>query len=121
MQDGNDGCAKSCEHFLRYLGFREYGRYLSFHFPFTHERSLLEHLRAAPFKFDQQHFKVSTLKQTSAAGKRSNAVLLNASKLCPWQQKDRPDPGRPGAYSISMSLCQCFLELDLVQVVQQLR
>jgi deoxyribodipyrimidine photolyase len=32
--------------FLRQLGFREYSRYLSFHFPFTHERALLAHLRA---------------------------------------------------------------------------
>lgn len=43
--------------FLRQLGFREYSRYLSFHFPFTHERSLLEHLRAVPWRFDQRMFK----------------------------------------------------------------
>ncbi|KAK9819946.1 hypothetical protein WJX72_004261 [[Myrmecia] bisecta] len=47
----------SCEDFLRQMGYREYARYLSFHFPFTHERSLLEHLRAAPWKFDQRLFK----------------------------------------------------------------
>ena len=35
-----------------------YSRYLSFHFPFTHERSLLEHLRAVPWRFDQRLFKV---------------------------------------------------------------
>ena len=39
------------------MGYREYARYLSFHFPFTHERSLLEHLRACPWKFDQRKFK----------------------------------------------------------------
>ena len=33
-------------------------------------------------------------------------LLLNASKLCLRQQKDRPDPGKPGAYSVSLSLCQ---------------
>lgn len=40
------------------MGYREYSRYLSFHFPFTHERSLLEHLRACPWKYDQRAFKV---------------------------------------------------------------
>jgi hypothetical protein len=39
---------------------RRYSRYLSFHFPFTHERSLLEHLRAVPWRFDQRLFKVGT-------------------------------------------------------------
>jgi hypothetical protein len=43
--------------FLRQIAFREYSRYLSFHFPFTHERSLLEHLRAVPWRFDQGLFK----------------------------------------------------------------
>ena len=43
--------------FLRQLGYREYSRYLSFHFPFTHERSLLEHLRAVPWRMDQALFK----------------------------------------------------------------
>lgn len=40
------------------MGYREYARYLSFHFPFTHERSLLEHVRAAPWQYDQSLFKV---------------------------------------------------------------
>lgn len=52
------GQAASCHEFLRQMAFREYSRYLSFHFPFTHERSLLEHLRAAPWKFNHRHFKV---------------------------------------------------------------
>ncbi|KAI3433397.1 hypothetical protein D9Q98_003213 [Chlorella vulgaris] len=47
----------SVSDFLRQLGYREYSRYLSFHFPFTHERSLLEHLRAVPWRFDQRLFK----------------------------------------------------------------
>lgn len=48
---------ESTADFVRQMGYREYARYLSFHFPFTHERSLLEHLRAAPWNFDQRHFK----------------------------------------------------------------
>ena len=35
------------------LGYREYARYLAFHFPFIHERSLLAHLRACPWRMDQ--------------------------------------------------------------------
>jgi len=53
--NGND--AQAVQDFLRQLGYREYSRYLSFHFPFTHERSLLEHLRAVPWRFDQTLFK----------------------------------------------------------------
>ena len=43
--------------FYKQLGFREYSRYLSFHFPFTHERAMLEHLRAVPWRYDQTLFK----------------------------------------------------------------
>jgi hypothetical protein len=50
--------AESTADFLRQMGYREYARYLSFHFPFTHERSLLEHVRAAPWRYDQSLFKV---------------------------------------------------------------
>ena len=50
--------AESTTDFLRQMGYREYARYLSFHFPFTHERSLLEHVRAAPWRYDQSLFKV---------------------------------------------------------------
>ena len=53
-----EGGRSSCTDFLRQMGYREYSRYLSFHFPFTHERSLLEHLRACPWRFDQRLFKV---------------------------------------------------------------
>lgn len=49
---------KSTADFLRQMGYREYARYLSFHFPFTHERSLLEHVRAAPWRYNQSLFKV---------------------------------------------------------------
>eukprot|EP00887_Chlorella_sp_A99_P005593 scaffold1.g5593.t1 len=47
----------SVDDFLCQLGYREYSRYLSFHFPFTHERALLEHLRAVPWNYDQRLFK----------------------------------------------------------------
>jgi hypothetical protein len=43
--------------FYKQLGYREYSRYLSFHFPFTHERAMLEHLRAIPWRYDQRLFK----------------------------------------------------------------
>lgn len=49
-----------CDHlksFYKQLGYREYSRYLSFHFPFTHERAMLEHLRAVPWRYDQTMFK----------------------------------------------------------------
>ena len=44
--------------FLRQIGYHEYSRYLSFHFPFTHERSLLEHVRAVPWANCPMRFKV---------------------------------------------------------------
>ena len=50
------------------MGYREYARYLSFHFPFTHERSLLEHLRACPWKFDQRKFKAWRQGRTGRPG-----------------------------------------------------
>lgn len=48
----------SCDDFLQQMGYREYSRYLAFHFPFIHERSLLRHLRACPWRIDQAAFKV---------------------------------------------------------------
>lgn len=39
------------------VGYREYSRYLSFHFPFIHERALLAHLRAVPWRLDHNAFK----------------------------------------------------------------
>lgn len=52
------GAGTSCDDFLQQVGYREYSRYLSWHFPFTHERSLLEHVRACPYRIDQGLFKV---------------------------------------------------------------
>lgn len=42
--------------FQRQLAFREYSRYLSFHFPFTHERALVERFRAFPWRLDEAQF-----------------------------------------------------------------
>jgi hypothetical protein len=55
---GGASIASSCADFLQQMGYREYSRYLSFHFPFLHERALLGHLRACPWKLDQLAFKV---------------------------------------------------------------
>ena len=43
--------------FVRHAALREYGRHLCFHHPFTHERSLLDHLRSVPWSLDQRAFK----------------------------------------------------------------
>ncbi|KAG9445644.1 hypothetical protein H6P81_011772 [Aristolochia fimbriata] len=43
--------------FLRAVGLREYSRYLCFNFPFTHERSLMGHLKHFPWRTDQANFK----------------------------------------------------------------
>ncbi|CAN0904660.1 CRY2 [Linum grandiflorum] len=48
---------ESVKRFLRSIGFREYSRYLCFNFPFTHERSLLGHLKYFPWNVNQAHFK----------------------------------------------------------------
>ncbi|WIA22738.1 hypothetical protein OEZ86_009697 [Tetradesmus obliquus] len=47
----------SCRDFMQQLAYREYSRYLSFHFPFMHERPLLSHLRCVPWNLDQHAFK----------------------------------------------------------------
>eukprot|EP00798_Chlamydomonas_sp_ICE-L_P003660 gene3660-13735_t len=39
------------------IGYREYSRYLSVHFPFIHERSLLAHLRTLPIHLNQNLYK----------------------------------------------------------------
>lgn len=57
--ENDESTAQSCAAVLRQIGFREYSRYLSFHFPVTHKRPLLAHLQAAPFLLDKTLFKVS--------------------------------------------------------------
>eukprot|EP00878_Enallax_costatus_P017468 GHUV01018349.1.p1 GENE.GHUV01018349.1~~GHUV01018349.1.p1 ORF type:complete len:346 (+),score=90.28 GHUV01018349.1:466-1503(+) len=51
--------SKCFQDFIQQLAYREYSRYLSFHFPFLHERPLLSHLRCVPWNLDQHAFKVS--------------------------------------------------------------
>ncbi|XP_039000084.1 cryptochrome-1-like isoform X2 [Hibiscus syriacus] len=43
--------------FLKAIGLREYSRYLTFNFPFTHERPLLSNLKYFPWNADANHFK----------------------------------------------------------------
>lgn len=64
------------------MGYREYARYLSFHFPFTHERSLLEHLRACPWKFDQRKFKAWRQGRTGGPEACPLSARLTAHCLC---------------------------------------
>ena len=53
----NSEAAESIRLFLRSLGLREYSRYVCFNFPFTHEQSLLGHLKHYPWRVDETHFK----------------------------------------------------------------
>ncbi|KAG7672050.1 hypothetical protein Ndes2526B_g06988 [Nannochloris sp. 'desiccata'] len=104
---GGGGCdgsgAQAVQDFLRQLGYREYSRYLSFHFPFTHERSLLEHLRAVPWRFDQTLFKAwrtgnsgyplidAGMREVWSTGWMHNRIRVVAASfmvkilLLPWQ------------------------------------
>eukprot|EP00271_Cylindrocystis_brebissonii_P017856 TRINITY_DN4828_c0_g1_i1.p1 TRINITY_DN4828_c0_g1~~TRINITY_DN4828_c0_g1_i1.p1 ORF type:complete len:833 (-),score=126.92 TRINITY_DN4828_c0_g1_i1:1769-4267(-) len=56
-KDSVPGGAEGVDKFLRAMGFREYSRYLSFNFPFTHERSLLANLKSFPWRIDEVAFK----------------------------------------------------------------
>ncbi|XP_027363445.1 cryptochrome-1-like isoform X2 [Abrus precatorius] len=55
--EGNSVGEESVNLFLRAIGLREYSRYLCFNFPFTHERSLLGHLKFFPWNADPDMFK----------------------------------------------------------------
>jgi hypothetical protein len=55
---GGEDHSSSCQDLLQQLGYREYGRYLSFHFPFFHEHALLSHLHGVPWRLDNRAFKV---------------------------------------------------------------
>ena len=96
------------------MGFREYARYLSFHFPFTHERSLLEHLRALPWRLDTGLFKARPSGGAAgpvAACSHSGACLLPSQlalvaigphlqlraqlgRSCPWLAHPRAEHHR---------------------------
>lgn len=93
----------SCSDFLKQMGYREYSRYLSWHFPFTHERSLLEHVRACPYRMDQNLFKAwrqgntgyplvdAAMRELWSSGWMHNRVRVTAASflvkhlLLPWQ------------------------------------
>ncbi|KAJ9523003.1 hypothetical protein QJQ45_023833 [Haematococcus lacustris] len=93
----------SCKDFLQQMGYREYSRYLSFHFPFITERALLAHLRACPWRLDQAAFKAwrqgqtgyplvdAAMRQLSSTGWCHNRMRVVAASfmvknlLLPWQ------------------------------------
>nr|QIE08266.1 nTVMVp-CIBN-2A-CRY2-cTVMVp [Vector 4m_pSin-nTVMVp-CIBN-2A-CRY2-cTVMVp] len=56
-RDKNSEGEESADLFLRGIGLREYSRYICFNFPFTHEQSLLSHLRFFPWDADVDKFK----------------------------------------------------------------
>ena len=106
--------------------YREYSRYLSFHFPFTHERSLLEHLRACPWRWDQGHFKAwrqgrtgyplvdAGMRELWSTGWMHNrmrvvcASFLVKNLLLPWQVRRCPSRVLLDPHSTSWQL-----ELDV--------
>jgi len=56
-QGGGGVATGSLLAFQRSLGQREFGRYLSFHFPWTQERGLVDTLRAFPWRYSAADFK----------------------------------------------------------------
>ncbi|CAM6090628.1 unnamed protein product [Calypogeia fissa] len=89
--------------FLRAVGFREYSRYLSFNFPFTHERSLLANLKSFPWLIDEARFKAwrqgrtgyplvdAGMRELWATGWLHNRIRVVVSSFCvkflqlPWR------------------------------------
>ncbi|CAK9228580.1 unnamed protein product [Sphagnum troendelagicum] len=89
--------------FLRSIGLREYSRYLSFHFPFTHERSLLANLKSFPWRVDEGYFKAwrqgrtgyplvdAGMRELWATGWLHNRIRVVVSSFCvkflqlPWR------------------------------------
>eukprot|EP00897_Mesotaenium_endlicherianum_P001685 jgi/Mesen1/1544/ME000134S00662 len=109
LQWGRDGGggggagAESVDMFLRAIGFREYSRYLSFNFPFTHERSLLANLKSFPWRVDEHVFKAwrqgrtgyplidAGMRELWATGWLHNRIRIMVSSFCvkflqlPWR------------------------------------
>lgn len=89
--------------FLKSIGFREYSRYLSFNFPFTHERSLLSNLKFFPWRVDEGYFKAwrqgrtgyplvdAGMRELWATGWLHNQIRVIVSSFCvkflqlPWR------------------------------------
>jgi len=63
--------------FCRQIIFREYSRYISFHFPWTHEQALLPHLRVVPWNDSQEMFKLWRMGKTGYP-------LVDAGMRCLW-------------------------------------
>lgn len=98
-----DGDLDSVDHFLRSVGLREYSRYLSFNFPFTHERSLLSNLKSFPWRVDEACFKAwrqgrtgyplidAGMRELWATGWLHNRVRVTVASFCvkflrlPWR------------------------------------
>lgn len=102
-KDGSKLGEESINIFMRSIGFREYSRYLSFNFPFTHERSLLSNLKSFPWRVDESFFKVwrqgrtgyplvdAGMRELWATGWLHNRVRVIVSSFCvkflqlPWK------------------------------------
>lgn len=102
-REGRAVGVKSVDMFLRSLGYREYSRYLSFNFPFTHERSLLANLKSFPWRVDEAYFKTwrqgrtgyplvdAGMRELWATGWLHNRVRVVVSSFCvkflqlPWR------------------------------------
>eukprot|EP00892_Ulva_mutabilis_P006803 jgi/Ulvmu1/4495/UM002_0221.1 len=98
-----DPQSQAVDDFVQQLGYREYSRYLSFHFPFTHQRSLLEHVRAVPWVHCPSRFRAwrqgftgypiidASMRQLWVTGWMHNrarvftASFLVKNLLLPWQ------------------------------------
>ncbi|KAK9270060.1 hypothetical protein L1049_025633 [Liquidambar formosana] len=55
--EGNQAGEDSVNLFLKSIGLREYSRYMSFNYPYSHERPLLGHLKFFPWIVDEGYFK----------------------------------------------------------------
>ena len=73
----SDAPQASKDAFIRQLIFREYSRYISFHFPWTHEQALLPHLRVVPWNDSQEMFKLWRMGKTGYP-------LIDAGMRCLW-------------------------------------
>eukprot|EP00250_Pteridium_aquilinum_P011392 c20034_g1_i1 orf=318-2354(+) len=103
VKEGKLEAEDSIDLFLRSIGFREYSRYLSFNFPFTHERSLLSNLKFFPWRVDEGYFKAwrqgrtgyplvdAGMRELWATGWLHNQIRVIVSSFCvkflqlPWR------------------------------------
>lgn len=103
VKEGKAEAEHSVNLFLRSIGFREYSRYLSFNFPFTHERSLLSNLKFFPWRVDESYFKAwrqgrtgyplvdAGMRELWASGWLHNQIRVIVSSFCvkflqlPWR------------------------------------